>query len=326
MCVPELSDVESFDQTPFRPAPHLSVPDRVFRSVSGGAALVSGAIVAITLFFLVKESLPALKASGVIHFFTNASWNISGNKLGVLGVLGGTLIVAVIALMLAAPVGIGMALFINEYAPSRIRRPIISVIDLLAALPSLLFGIWGAYALLGHLVPIEHWFAHHLTVLPWFRLSGTEQVAGRSSFDAGLVVGLMTLPIITSVTREVMAQVPRDQCEAAYALGGTRWGMIRSVIFPFSKSGIVQAVILAFGRALGETIAVIFLISFIFRYNPHVLSSGSSTIASMIVINFGSGGKVAQSGLIAAGLALFLVTLAVNLAARAVITRARRTQ
>ena len=322
----DLTDEGSLDQRPFTPPRHLSVPDRVFRGVSAGAALTSGAIVTVTVYFLVKESGPAFKSSGIVHFFTNANWNIAAGKLGVLGILGGTLIVAIIALILAAPMGIGMALFINEFAPARIRRPVISVIDLLAALPSILFGIWGAYALLPHLVRVEQWFAYHLTVLPWFRLGNNEILAGRSSFDAGVVVGLMTLPIITSVAREVMAQVPREQCEAAYALGGTRWGMIRSVILPFSRSGIVQAVILAFGRALGETIAIIFLISFVYRFNPHVLTSGSSTIASMIVINFGSGGKVAQSGLIAAGFALFLVTLIVNLAARAVVTRARRVQ
>lgn len=322
----ELVDDERLDERPFRPARHLSVPDRVFRGVSAGGALVSGAVVAITVYSLIHESGPALKSSGIVHFFTSASWNPSAQKYGVLGVLGGTLVVAIIALVIAAPMGIGMALFINEYAPTGLKRPIISAIDLLAALPSILFGFWGLYALLPYLVPVEAWFAQHLTVFPWFRLSSSQVLAGRSSFDAGLVVGLMALPIITSVAREVMSQTPREQCEAAYALGGTRWGMIRSVILPFSKSGIVQAVILAFGRALGETIAVVLLVSFAYRFNPHVLTNGWSTIPSLIVINFGSGGNIEQSALIAAGLALFIVTLVVNLVARYVVTRARRAQ
>ncbi len=154
-----------------------------------------------------------------------------------------------------------MALFINEYAPARLRRILTSVIDLLAALPSILFGIWGFKALQGDLVPIAKFLTDHFSALPFFELSSSTASLSQSSFVAGVVVGFMILPIICSVSRDVMAQVPRDQCEGALALGGTRWGMIREVILPYGRNGIVGAALLGFGRALGETIAVALIIS-----------------------------------------------------------------
>ena len=173
-----------------------------------------------------------------------------------LGLLVGTIIIAIIAMVISVPLAIGMAIFINEYAPAAVKRALTSVVDLLAALPSLLFGIWGFFALQDRLVPAAQWISTHLSVIPFFKVPANTALV-QSGFDAGVVVALMTLPIITSVSRDVMAQVPRDQCEGALALGGTRWGMIRDVILPFGRSGIVGAALLGFGRALGETIAVV---------------------------------------------------------------------
>jgi phosphate transport system permease protein len=214
---------------------------------------------------------------------------------------------------------LGMALFINEYAPHRLSQMLTSVVDVLAALPSLLFGAWGFFAFQDRLVPTARYLADHFNAIPIFSLTSPNASLTQSSFVAGMVVALMILPIITSVSRDVMAQVPREQCEGALALGGTRWGMIRDVILPFGRSGIVGATLLGFGRALGETIAVALLISISFKANPHILERGAGSIAALIATKFGEAGSLERSGLIAAGLALFLVTLAVNMLARRIV-------
>jgi phosphate transport system permease protein len=198
-----------------------------------------------------------------------------------------------------------------------------SAIDLLAAIPSLIFGMWGFYALQGVLIGVAHWLSVHLNALPFFRLPEADSPLGQSSFLAGFVVGLMIIPIITSVSRDVMAQCPRVQCEGALALGGSRWGMIRDVVLPFGRSGIVGSILLGFGRALGETIAVVLLVAFVFDANPHILTQGSSSVAALIATKFGEAQGPEINGLIAAGLALFVMTLIVNLAARGIVRRSR---
>jgi phosphate transport system permease protein len=232
-------------------------------------------------------------------------------------------IIATVALVVAVPLALGLALFINEYAPSRVRRVLTSAVDLLAALPSLIFGMWGLFALTGTAVGVATWFNDHLDALPFFRLSEPDAQLTQSSFIVGTVVALMIVPIVTSVSRDVMAQCPRSQCEAALALGGSRWGMIKEVLLPFGKAGITGAVLLGFGRALGETIAITLIISFVVEPNFLVLEQGGSSIASLIALKFGEAQETEISALIAAGLALFAMTLVVNLAARAIV---RRTQ
>jgi phosphate transport system permease protein len=310
-----------------RPIPIKVSPtaaDRAFRLVTTAAALVSLGIVVVTLVFLVEQARPALKSSGLGHFLTSSNWETASGKFGVLGVLLGTIIIAGIAVLVASPLAVGMAIFVNEYAPRRLRKPVTSIIDLLAALPSLLFGMWGFFTFKSRLLPVGTWLNRHLAIIPFFRLSSNESIVGNSSFVAGMIVALMILPIITAVSREVMAQVPREQCEGALALGGTRWGMVRDVVLPFGRSGIVGGIILGLGRALGETIAVAFVITLSYKANPHILSAGAGSIAAMIATTFNTGGAIGQSGLVAAGLVLFLVTLAVNLGARVVVARAER--
>jgi phosphate transport system permease protein len=287
------------------------------------AASVSLFVIGLTLVFLIQKATPALSKAGVWNFFTKSVWSPASSRFGVLGLLIGTVMIAVIALMVAVPMGLSMALFINEYAPPRLSRPVTTVIDLLAALPSLLFGMWGLAALQGKLIPIAKWVGDHLSILPFFRRSAGANLA-QSSFIVGVVVGIMILPIITSVSRDVMAQCPRDQCEGALALGGTRWGMIRDVILPFGRSGIVGATLLGFGRALGETIAIALIINLRFKANSHVLTTGGGSIASLIAVRFGEANSLERSALVAAGLALFLLTLLVNLAARRVVARSAR--
>jgi phosphate transport system permease protein len=298
--------------------------DRVFHGLATGAAGVSLVLVTGTLIFLVKEAQPALAKAGVWNFFTTSVWQPTAGRFGVAGLLQGTIIIAAVALVVAVPLALGMALFINEYAPARLKGFLTSVIDLLAALPSLLFGMWGFFALKNRLTGIAGWLTAHLSALPLFRLSDAKASLVQSSFNAGVVVGIMIIPIICSVSRDVMAQAPREQCEGALALGGTRWGMIRAVILPFGRSGIVGATLLGFGRALGETIAVTLIISLSLDANWNILERGAGSIAALIAIKFPEAGSLERSGLVAAGLALFLLTLVVNLIARRIVSRTAR--
>ena len=263
-----------------------------------------------------------MQKAGVWNFFTTSVWNPTVGRFGVLGLIEGTLIIATIALVVAVPLGVAMALFINEYGPTRLRRPLTSLVDLLAALPSLLFGMWGYFALQTHLKKVSAFIATHFGVLPFLRVSRGQGLA-ESSFIAGVVVAIMILPIITSVSRDVMAQVPREQCEGALALGGTRWGMVREVLLPFARSGIVGASLLGFGRALGETIAVALIISPRVPVNTHVLTAGGGSIAAHIAVHFPEAASLERSALAAAGLALFLLTFVVNFIARAIVNHSR---
>jgi len=299
-----------------------SVADRTFRGLTAAAAAASLVIIVTTAVFLTWKAQPALREAGYWDFLTTSVWNPAAGKFGVGGLLIGTALIAVVALMVAVPLGIGLALFVTEYAPPRVRRPLTSAVDLLAALPSIVFGMWGLFALQGPLVGVAQWMADHLGAVPLFRGEQGDQL-GRSGFIGGVVVGIMILPIVTSVSRDVMSQCPREQCEGALALGGSRWGMIRSVLLPFSRSGIVGAILLGFGRALGETIAIAIIVSLQYQANTQVLTEGGGSIAQVIAIKFGEAQSLEASALVAAGLALFVVTFVVNLGARTIVRRAR---
>jgi phosphate transport system permease protein len=299
--------------------------DRVFRGICAAMAATSLAIVLLTLYYLIDESRPAFKKSGIINFFTKSYWLPFEGRFGVLGLLENTIVISLIALLIGVPVALALALFINEYAPPRIRSPMTGLVDLLAAVPSIIFGLWGYWAL-EHGTPINKlskFFTDHFSVFPFFR-AGNNPTFGFSTFAAGLVVGIMIIPIVTSISRDVMSQVPREQCEGALALGGTRWGMIRDVILPFGRSGIVGASILGLGRALGETIAILFIVSQVYSFHSQVLTAGSGSVASTIANLFDSSTGVGRSGLVAAGLALFLLTFAVNMAARFIVARGNK--
>ena len=318
-----ISRPEADDQQPRAIARTLTTGDKVFRSLCACAAMVSLFVIGGTAIFLGVKAVPALQEAGIQDFLTTSVWNPTVGDYGVLGLLIGTIIIATVALVVAVPLALGLALFINEYAPASVRRTLTSSVDLLAAMPSIIFGMWGLYALQDHLVGIATWLNAHLSALPFFRLTEPDALLVKSSFITGCVVALMIVPIITSVSRDVMAQCPRTQCEAALALGGSRWGMIREVLLPFGKGGITGAVLLGFGRALGETIAITLVIAFVVEANPNILESGGGSIASLIAIKFPEAQEIEISALIAAGLALFAMTLLVNLAARAIV---RRTQ
>ena len=297
--------------------------DKVFRTICTVAAASCLVIIAGTAIFLFSRSIGPITSSGVWSFFTDSVWSPSTDRYGVGGLLVGTIIIATIALVIAVPLALGLALFINEYAPHWVRRPLTTTVDLLAALPSLIFGLWGLEAFMGPLVGVAGWLNQHLDAIPFFRLSKAGASMTQSSFIVGVVVAIMITPIVTSVSRDVMSQCPRNQCEGALALGGSRWGMIRDVILPFGRGGIVGSVLLGFGRALGETMAIAIIVLLKTEANPFILEEGGGSIAGFIAIKFGEAAEGERSGLIAAGFALFVVTLIVNLFARRIVNRSR---
>jgi phosphate transport system permease protein len=309
-----------------RPAPERRVlhdtptpGDRVFRTLVVGSAWAVLAILGLIAFFLVFKSWPALDRAGW-DFVRLWEWDpdISG-VFGIVSMLYGTMTIAVIALAVGLPVAVGTSLFINEYAPARVGRMLVPVIDLLAAVPSLVYGMWGVYWLEPQLMGTTRWLTDHLGFIPIFDTS--RPVFGRSMFLCGLVVGLMVVPIITSVTREVMAQVPATTREGALALGGSRWGMIRRVVLPYSRGGVIGAAMLGLGRALGETIAIALILAFDYKVTTEILSPGGGSVAGLIALFFPEAGPAGVEALIAAGLALFVVTLLVNMAARIIVNR-----
>lgn len=288
--------------------------DRTFAGISTGAGIGILVILAGVALFLIVQSVPALTASAA---------DIPGGR-GVARYIGplvfGTLVAAVIALVVAVPLAIGIALFISHYTPRRLAQGLGYLVDLLAAVPSVVFGLWGVFWLAPKLVPLYAWLSDHLGFVPLF---GPASITARTILTAGLVLAVMILPIVTAISREIFLQAPRLQEEAALALGATRWEMIRMAVLPYGRSGVISAAMLGLGRALGETLAVALVLStsggtvtanLIGNTNP-------STIAANIANNFPESTGVATNTLILSGLVLFVITFAVNFAARAVVNR-----
>src|ERR1700722_7126985 len=298
--------------------------DAIFRGTLRVAGLSSLVITALILIFLIFRSWWAFRADG-LSFFTKQNWIFVGNDFGIGGVLPGTLIIGAIASVIAIPIALATAVFISEYAPGRLRRILIAVIDLMAAIPSIIYGVWGRYFLMPRVIGIMAWLSRHLS---WFPPFSTTVQPSSSTFVgspmvAGMVVSLMAIPIITSLSREVFSQAPQGEREAAYALGSTRWGMVRTVVLPFGRGGAIGACMLGIGRALGETIAVLLIINASFQLNWHVVQSGGYSVASMIAgqWQYASGNQL--SALMADGLVLFAITLVVNSIAAVIINRSR---
>lgn len=305
-----------------RPHDPPSVIDRTFLGLTQGAGVAVLVLLTLIAVFLVQQALPALAASGW-SFFTTVEFaaTLQPPILGVLGLFIGTVTVAVIAVLIAVPVSVLTALFISDVAPARVRSMMVGLVDLLAALPSLLYGLWGFAFLSPLLPPVTGWLSEHLGFIPIFRVDEGAALIS-SYFIAGLVVSLMVLPIVTSIVREVFTQVPSGEKEAALALGSTRWGMLRAVVLPFGRGGIVGGSMLGLGRALGETIAVSLLLPQLPTATIQIFQYGGSTIAGFIANNTGAAG-LALSGLLAAGLMLFAFTLVTNFIASIIISRSR---
>jgi len=311
------------DDVPMRPVVRPEGGDRIFLGITKAAGMSSFVIMALIGGFLLKGAWPALQEQGA-SFFTGFDWITREGEPGEYGigaVMYYTIAIAIVALLMAVPLAIGTALFINEYAPRRIRSWLTAMVDLFAAVPSLIYGFWGAELASRYLQEIARWMDTHLAFFPPFR-SPTNTYDG-STFIAAVIVSLMIMPIATSVMREVFAQAPQVEKEGALALGGTRWGMIRTVILPFGRGGIIGGSMLALGRALGETIAVALIIIPIYDIRVSVTERGSNSVGSLIATKFGEAGPAELSALIAAGVALFAITLLVNFGASFVVARSR---
>lgn len=302
--------------------------DRVFHGVVSTGALSSLLILALIFFFLAIQGYSVLRSQG-IHFITSSTWQVvqddAGNidpkatKFGIAAMLIGTLLCAFIAIIVAVPISVLSALFLNFYAPPFLKKIMVAVVDLMAAFPSILFGLWGFFILMPS---AEYWaklIHHFFGFIPVFKVD--PPIFTRSPFVAGLVLAVMIIPIITSISREVFSQTPLDRIQAAYALGATRWSMIRAVVLPYGRSGIVGGAMLGLGRAMGETVAVYTVLNIVYQVNWHVLLGAGGNVASMILLKFGEAGPEEIKALMAAGLVLFLLTLLVNLGADLVVRR-----
>jgi len=306
---------------------NYTLVDRVFRGSMTVGALFSLVVLALIAAFLLYRGFEIFSDFG-LSFITGEIWNIgdpmdtSTAVLGIGAMLVGSVLTAFIAILIAVPFAIATALFIEYYAPKSVRTALTALLDLVAAIPSVIFGIWGYAVLLPIVedwsVPLERW----LDFIPVFDVPSG--IFGRSPFLAGLLLALMITPIVTSVAREVYGQAPRDLVDASYALGGTKWGAIRNVVLPFGRSGLVGGAMLGLGRALGETVAVYLTLNLVFDINFRILGSAGGNVASLIATKFGEATAYELKALMAAGLVLFLVTLLVNFLATVIVNRSRR--
>lgn len=296
--------------------------DRWYRGSAIGAGLLTLVILALIGINLLNQARPALSSQGW-GFLTQKLWNPQQTPpvFGIAAVIYWTVVIAAIALALAIPVSVACALYLTELAPRHLQKPLRSLVDLLAAIPSLIYGMWGLLFLQPHMVPLAIWLSEKLHAIPLFRVSRPAYTS--SVLIAGVVVALMVIPICTSVIREVFTQTPQGEKEAALAMGATRWEMIRAVVLPFGRGGIIGGSMLGLGRALGETIAVALIISPIFEIRATIVETGGNSVASLIALRFSEADALQRSGLVAAGLALFGLTLVVNTIAAFIVARSR---
>jgi phosphate transport system permease protein len=296
------------------------ITDRAFWLVCATAGVAVLAILAAILTSTLQQAWPAISGAAENGFFTSTAWDPQAGQFGMLALLYGTLVVSFIAVLLAVPVSIGIALFLTELAHRRVRGVLVTLIDMLASVPSVVFGLWGATVLASGASPVFAWLHETLGGIPLLgALFGLP--APRSFLLAGVVLAIMIVPIITSITREVFETVPDADKQAAWALGATRWEMIKGAVLPHSFGGIVGAVMLGLGRAMGETIAVALLIGGSAQVTANMLGPGNS-IPAAIVLEFGEAGSLHLSALIGMGVVLFMVTVLVNVLARVVVRRA----
>ena len=304
--------------------PRLS--DKVFRGVVSAGGFSSLAILGLIAIFLAYRGFEVLKEEG-LGFITNAEWTITQDEsanvveshFGLAAMLVGTILCALVAVIIAVPISVFSALYLNFYAPNWLKKILVAVIDMMAAFPSILFGIWGFLVLMPS---VEYWGKLINKYLGWIPLFEVKPYfLSRSPFVAGVVLAIMIIPIITSIAREIFAQAPLDRIQAAFALGATRWAMIKAVVIPHGRSGVVGGAMLGLGRAMGETVAVYTVLNIVFQINWHVLLGAGGNVASLIILKFGEANLYEIKGLMAAGLVLFLLTLAVNFLADSIVKR-----
>ncbi|SBW28775.1 phosphate ABC transporter permease subunit PstC [Protofrankia symbiont of Coriaria ruscifolia] len=296
--------------------------DVLFKNLTRSAGLGLLVLIATIAAFLVLEATNALSVN-TGNFLTTTEWfpNSSPPFFGVAALLFGTLLTAVIAMAIAVPVAVGIALFITVYAPRRLATPLAFIVDLLAAVPSVIFGLWGLIVLVPQMKGIQEFLTDYFGWIPLFATQNG--VVGRSIFVASVVLAIMILPIVAALSREVFLQVPTAHKEAALALGATRWEMIRTAVLPYGRPGVVSASMLGLGRAMGETIAVALVLPASFGISWKIVSPAGNTIAANVANGFAEANSVGRGALIASGLVLFIVTMIVNMIARAIIARRR---
>ena len=298
--------------------------DKVFRNVVTGGGLSSLVILGLIALFLAYRGYGVMRAEG-FSFITSPKWeitvdesaNVVSSDFGLSAMLVGTILCSIVAVVIALPISVFSALFLNFYAPEWLKRILVTIIDMMAAFPSILFGIWGFLVLMPS---VEYWakiINKYLGWIPFFEVK--PYFVTRSPFVAGVVLAIMIIPIITSVSREIFAQAPLDRIQAAFALGATRWAMIKAVVIPHGRSGVLGGAMLGLGRAMGETVAVYTVLNIIFQVNWHVLFGAGGNVASLIILRFGEASAYEINALMAAGLVLFLLTLIVNALANLIV-------
>jgi len=312
------------------PAPRVittkpRVSDQIFRAIVTAFSFSALIILSLIAIFLLLKGFTTLKEQGfgfITHFEWSVTQDAAGKEVDVFGLqamLVGTVVIAFVALFIAVPLSVLTALFLTFYAPEGIKKILVTIVDLMAAFPSILYGLWGFFVLM----PMaEYWAKLIHKWLGWIYIFDVPQpIFSRSPFIAGIVLSIMIIPIITSVSREVFSQTPLDRIQAAYALGATKWGMIRAVVLPFGAGGVVGGSMLGLGRAFGETVAVFSVLNIVFRSNFQILFTQGGNVASMIIQKWGEAGRAEIGALMAAGLVLFILTLLVNFLANIVVNK-----
>jgi phosphate transport system permease protein len=295
---------------------HGAGADRAFRFSALGAGSIVLLVLAMIAIAMTAQAWPAWSELGASYFF-GTEWIPSEGKYGILPLIYGTMVVSLIALVFAVPVSVGIALFVTELAPRRLRRPVITVIDILAAVPSVVFGLWAFYELLPTFQSVFNRIADAVSGIPVLStIFGPS--TGSSFMSAGLILALMITPIFTSVSREVFTTVPDNDKSGALALGATRWEMIRGVVFPHSSGGLTGAVMLGLGRAMGETVAVALIIGAVPRISANLFGVGE-TMPAQIFRQLSEAGALLRSALIGLGVVLLVLTVAINVAARRMV-------
>jgi phosphate transport system permease protein len=313
------------EETPRVIVVRVTAADRIFRGALRGGGIAVFVIIGLIGAFLIAKAWGTYQRVGWA-FLTARSWLVNTDHFGIGSVLPNGIIIAFLALIIAVPCAITAALFISEYAPFALKRPLVALIDLMAAIPSIVYALWGVFFLQPEVIGLARWLSVHVgPVFPPFRIVGQSSAIqlSASPFLVALVVSLMVVPIVTSICREVFSQAPQGEREAAYALGASRWAMIRTVVLPYGRGGMIGAIMLGFGRAMGETIVVSLIISPLYTVNWHVLQTGGMSIPGLIALKYSESTPEMISSLMAAGLVLFAFTLAVNAAAGVIISRAR---
>ncbi|CAI9398804.1 phosphate ABC transporter permease subunit PstC [Nocardioides sp. T2.26MG-1] len=282
--------------------------------------------------FLGWQAYPTAQNYG-LGFFTESRWLPEADVVGIASVLTGTFCVATVAMVIAFPLALLTALYISEYAPAFLKNTLVSLVDLMAAVPSIIWGLWGFFLIMPHAAELAMWLDRNLGWLPFFDVHDADPNAAVvdtvisqysfSMFCAGIAVAMMVLPMSCAVMRQVFSQTPEGEKEAALALGATKWGMVRTVVLPFGRGGIIGGTMLGLGRALGETIAVLLILSPSFEVKGRILEIGGNTVSALIAGRFGDADDTQLSALLAAGFVLFLVTLAVNTLAAVIVNRSR---